>query len=350
MTFENGGYIFGLRICLRRKGELIILNKKAILSTITFLIASSMFLSSAFAGEAYTVAVVNGKNCSSVYEINKAAEKGGEINFVDNINFQSIFKTSKQPSVITGKGKTFRCSYIIIEGDVKFENINFVCDSDFFDTGGNKFEIGENVSFNDNGKDLVYNITGGGNIVLKSGNFDRITGTSVDEIPDENFRLTVDGKDVNIENVACSLQENYTKNVYVSVKDGTLNELDTSGASDSANIDISGGKVNNIICGNNTKLKFNGYNNNITSVISEDGNVLNINVENGFVKIDSFVGKAEIEVGENAKLVIGNSIFECGKYSVGGSKVKSTIKIQDLLNNPIFSNLRKSFKRLNSVT
>ena len=98
--------------------------KKAIFSTITFLIAGSMFLSSVFAGEADTVAVVNGKNCGSVYEISKAAEKGGEINFVDNINFQSIFKTPKQTSVITGNGKTFHCSYIIIEGDVKFENIN----------------------------------------------------------------------------------------------------------------------------------------------------------------------------------------------------------------------------------
>ena len=97
--------------------EVIILIKKAIFSAIAFLIAGSMFLSSAFA-------VVNGKNCGSVYEISKAAEKGGEINFVDNINFQSIFKTPKQTSVITGNGKTFRCSYIIIEGDVKFENIN----------------------------------------------------------------------------------------------------------------------------------------------------------------------------------------------------------------------------------
>ncbi len=324
--------------------------KKAIFSTITFLITGSMFLSSAFAVETETVAVVNGKNCGSVYEISKAAEKGGKINFVDNINFQSIFKTPKQPSVITGKGKTFRCSYIIIEGDVKFENINFICDSDFFDTGGNKFEIGENVSFNDSGKDLVYNITGGGNIVLKSGNFAGITGTSVDEIPDENFYLTVDGKDVNIENVACSSQENYTKNVYVSVKDGTLNELDTSEASDSADIEVLGGEVNDIICGNNTKLKFNGYNNNIDSVISKDGNVLNITVESGFVQIDSFVGKAEIQVGENAKLVMGNRTFECGEYSIGGSEVKSAIKIQDLLNNPIFSNLKKSFKRLNNVT
>lgn len=330
--------------------EVIILIKKAIFSTITFLIAGSMFLSYAFAGEAETVAVVNGKNCSSVYEINKTAEKGGEINFVDNINFQSIFKTPKQPSVITGNGKTFHCSYIIIEGDVKFENINFICDNDFFDIGGNKFEIGENVSFDDNGKDLVYNITGGGNIVLKSGNFDRIIGTSVDEIPDENFYLTVDGKDVNIENVACSSQENYTKNIYVSVKNGTLNELDTSGASDSADIEVSGGKVNSIICGNNTKLKFNGYNNNVASVISKDGNVLNIIVENGFAQIDSFEGKAEIQVGENAKLVMGNRTFECGKYSIGGSEVKSTIKIQDLLNNPIFSNLKKSLHRLRNIT
>ena len=330
--------------------EVIILIKKAIFPTITFLIAGSMFLSSAFAGEAETVAVVNGKNCSSVYEISKAAEKGGEINFVDNINFQSIFKTPKQTSVITGNGKTFHCSYIIIEGDVKFENINFICDNDFFDTGGNKFEIGENVSFDDNGKDLVYNITGGGNIVLKSGNFDRITGTSVDEIPDENFYITVDGKDVNIENVACSSQENYTKNIYASVKNGTLNELDTSGASDSADIKVSGGKVNSIICGNNTKLKFNGYNNNVTSVISKDGNVLNIIVENGFAQIDSFEGKAEIQVGENAKLVMGNRTFECGKYSIGGSEVKSTVKIQDLLNNPIFSNLKKSLHRLRNIT
>ena len=324
--------------------------KKIIFSAITFLIISSVFLSSAFASEADTVAVVNGKKCSSVYEISKEAENGGEINFVDNINFQSIFKTPKQPSLITGKGKTFRCSYIIIEGNIKFENINFICNSEFFDTGGNKFEIGENVSFNDNGKDLVYNITGGGNIVLKSGNFDRIIGTSVDEIPDENFYLTVDGKDVNIENVACSSQENYTKNVYVSVKDGTLDELDTSGASDSADIEVLGGKVDNIICGKNTKLKFNDYNNNITSIISKDGNVLNIIVESGFAKIDSFVGKAEIQVVENAKLVIGNRTFECGKYSIGGSEVKSTIKIQDLLNNPIFSNLKKSLKRLINIT
>lgn len=324
--------------------------KKAIFSAIAFLIISSIFLSSAFAVEADTVAVVNGKKCSSVYEISKSAEDGGEINFVDNINFQSIFKTPKQPSVITGKGKTFHCSYIIIEGDVKFENINFICDSDFFDTGGNKFEMGENVSFNDNGKDLVYNITGGGNVVLKSGNFDRITGTSVDEIPDENFYLTVDGKDVNIENVTCLSQENYTKNVYVSVKDGTLNELDTSGASDSADIEVLGGKVNNIICGNNAKLKFNGYNNNVASVISKDGNILNITVESGFVQMDSFIGKAEIYVGENAKLVIGNRTFESGKYKIGGSEVKSTIKIQDLLNNHIFSNLIRSFKRLNNIT